>query len=211
MKVRFKEFFYISNQLSLLRIVLAVPIWILLKEDSVVGNQWLMALTIIGVATDYFDGYFSRKLNQVTDLGKLLDPLADKIAMAIILIGLIIYRDFPIELTVLLLYRDLLIMVVGFIALRRSGTPVMANFLGKLNTSIIALAAVLYIFNIKNVFFDVVLYCSYAILLVSGISYLKIGEALLFTGRKERLAFRTGIMLLTIVVIYFTLKLQQPG
>jgi len=118
-KFPIKHFFYISNLLSLLRIALILPIVYLLKINTSQGNLLLAGLAVILIASDYFDGFFSRKLNQVTELGKLLDPLADKISMAVILVALILYREFPLSLVILLMYRDLLILAAGTLYARR--------------------------------------------------------------------------------------------
>ena len=94
MQYKFKEFFYISNLLSLSRIVLVFPIVYLITLDSSEYNLLILGLIFIAALTDILDGYFSRKLNIVTDLGIVLDPIADKIAMAFILFALVVFQDF---------------------------------------------------------------------------------------------------------------------
>ena len=70
----------LSNKLTVLRIFL-VPIFILFLETEKIPNNFLFALIvfIIAASTDHFDGKIARKRHQITDFGKFLDPLADKI------------------------------------------------------------------------------------------------------------------------------------
>lgn len=204
MKVQIREFFYISNLLSISRVLFAIPIAYYIRLNTPDGNVILLILCVIATATDFLDGYFSRRLNQVTDLGILLDPIADKISMAIILISLIIYRDFSIPLTIFLVYRDLLIVLVGSFTIKNQESPVMANFLGKINTCLLAFTAILYMANVKNEVFTFFLIASYLSIFISGFSYMKVGEELLFTDVRKRYIFRAGVVLLTIAVVYLT-------
>ncbi len=131
MQLKLKEFLYISNLLSISRVIIILPAVYLISIGTPKGNVLLVSLAFLCAATDILDGYLSRKLKQVTDLGILLDPIADKIAMAIIFIALIYYRQFPIPLIVFLLYRDLWIFLSGSALLRRSGRPMMASSMEK--------------------------------------------------------------------------------
>ena len=184
------------------RLILIIPFCILLKPDTAAANIGLILLTVVIILTDFLDGYCSRKRNQVTDLGKILDPMADKIAMAVGLVALILYRDFPIPVVVFLIYRDLVIFVFGWIGLSRTGKPEMANFYGKLNTTVIALTVLLYLLGIKGILLDSFLIACYAIILISGISYAGIAEKMLFTTKKSRYLFRLIIIILTVIIIY---------
>ena len=171
MRIKFREFLYISNLLSLSRIIIVIPIVYLISINTPTGNIILVSLAVIGASTDILDGYLSRKLNQVTDLGILLDPIADKIAMALVFIALIVYRDFPIPLIVLLLYRDLWILISGLLLLKRSGKPMMANLWGKVNTVVFALLALLILMNTSKYVTNIFIFIGYLTLVFSTISY----------------------------------------
>lgn len=207
MQIKLKEFFYISNLLSISRIFLAIPMAYLIKINTYSGNQILIILAIICILTDIFDGYFSRKLNQVTYLGTILDPLADKLGIAVVLIWLILYRDFPYPLVIFLLYRDLMIVTIGGFTVKKNDSPVMANFWGKLNTVIIAFTVVLFFLNVKNIVFTISLISSYIIIFISGLSYFLIADKLLFQKKIYKYLFRLLILLITIIVVYLTLTL----
>lgn len=95
--------------LTLLRIVMTWPIVILAQ-----GHQpWMIwsaiVLFITASITDYYDGYFARKYNQVTNLGKFLDPVADKILVSSLLILFVFQNKVDIWMVILFITRDTLI------------------------------------------------------------------------------------------------------
>ncbi len=82
--MNFREIFYISNLLSLSRVVLILPIHYFLKMDTMTGSYWAVFLMLLVALTDTLDGRLARKLNQQSDFGRILDPIADKVAIAVI-------------------------------------------------------------------------------------------------------------------------------
>ena len=208
MKIKFKEFFYLSNLLSLSRIILLIPFIYLVRLESITAHYLFVLVSAIIIITDALDGYFARKLNQITDLGIVLDPIADKIAMAIGMIVLIIYRNFPISLVVFLLYRDLLIVIIGWIAIKKTSKPEMANIYGKINTFVVSFTAFLCIIKVQNIVFDVFVYLSYGIILISGISYAFLGQKKLCKKYYEKVGYWLFLVILTAITVYYTWKLN---
>lgn len=214
MQVKFKEFFYISNLITVSRIILIIPIVYLIILDSSQYKMLIFGLCVIAALTDILDGYISRKLNMVTELGIVLDPIADKIAMAIILLALVIFRGFHISLVVLLMYRDLLIVMIGWFVVKRVEKPIMANMWGKINTSLITILVLLFILEFYNYFYTFVLYACYLSILISGISYARIAEKVLFSTRTIKYIYRVSLLILTIIVVFFAFQLEKyiyPG
>jgi len=209
MRYKIKEFFYISNLLSLSRIVLVVPIVYLIALDTPEYNLLILGLIFIAALTDILDGYASRKLNIVTDLGIVLDPIADKITMAIILFALVIFRDFHISLVILLMYRDLLIVIIGWFVVKKVEKPIMANMWGKINTSLITVLTLLFLLEFYNYFYTFILYACYLSILISGFSYARISEKVLFIAKKGLFLYRIILFLLTGLVIYLVLQIDQ--
>ena len=108
-----------------------MPIYLVLAWDDPSAKWVLLALVFTAMASDYFDGLCARWMNQKTDLGRLLDPLADKILMVFGLIGFVIYIHFPLTLVLLLGYRDLMIFVGGIYLTKKIGGDNRIEYLGQ--------------------------------------------------------------------------------
>jgi CDP-diacylglycerol--glycerol-3-phosphate 3-phosphatidyltransferase len=202
MQVKTKDFFLLPNILSWSRILIAILVAWLLKIDTDIGNLWLIVAALVGVATDMLDGYFSRKMNQVTELGIVLDPICDKIGMAIVMIALIVFRGFPLPIVVFLLYRDVLIMIAGFFGIKKTNKPVMANYFGKLNTGVISIGVILFMFGYAGILYEIFMIAGYFLIFISGFSYMLVGEKLLFNKYSHKIIFRTALILLSAAVVY---------
>ncbi len=214
MQVKLKEFFYLSNLISLARIILIFPIVYLIILNTPAYNWYILLLIVIASLTDILDGYISRKLNMVTDLGIVLDPLADKLAMAVILITLVIFRKFHLSLVILLMYRDLLIVLIGALVVKKIDKPIMANIWGKLNTTLIAILVILFLLRFFNYFYIFILIACYLSILISGISYARIAEKALIESKTGKLFFRAGLVILTLIVTFFAFQVDRniyPG
>lgn len=128
----------VPNLISFVRLA-AVPVflWLLLVRDDVVGAAWLLAA--IG-ASDWLDGYLARILDQRSALGEVLDPTADRVAVAAALVGGWVAGVVPGWLAAALLFRELVVVVAaGWLALR--GVPrIPVRFLGKTATLLLYVA-----------------------------------------------------------------------
>ncbi|PXA70863.1 CDP-diacylglycerol--glycerol-3-phosphate 3-phosphatidyltransferase [Cryobacterium arcticum] len=125
----------LPNIITVVRILLApLFFWMLLADNGADGalRWWAAALFIVAIATDGVDGAIARKYNLVTDLGKLLDPIADKILTGAALIGLSILAELPWWVTVIILVREIGITVFRFFMLSDRVIP--ASRGGKLKT-----------------------------------------------------------------------------
>lgn len=101
----------VPNLLSFLRIAL-IPVFVALIVDPDT-TFWGLALFAVVAATDWVDGLLARRLGQVTELGKVLDPTADRIAMAAGLVALAVRGVFPWWAATLILVRDAAVLAVG--------------------------------------------------------------------------------------------------
>ncbi|RMF62001.1 MAG: CDP-alcohol phosphatidyltransferase family protein [Bacteroidetes bacterium] len=133
------HFWTIPNMLSLLRLVLTFPIAYLVMIDGPL--LWIFALFLLAVATDYFDGRVARWSHTVSDWGKVLDPLADKVGGGLVMLALAIRGSLPAWFVALMLARDALLVLGGIVIGRRTGFVVMSMWWGKVTVTLIALTA----------------------------------------------------------------------
>ncbi len=122
----------IPNLLSGLRL-LGVPVflWLILGPQA---DGWALLLLVVSGATDWLDGKIARATGQVTRLGQLLDPLADRLYIAATLFGLAIREIVPWWLVIALLGRDVVLLGVVPGLRRRGLTALPVHFLGKAAT-----------------------------------------------------------------------------
>ena len=137
----------IANIVTVIRILLApVFIYLLLLDnghDSYI--RYIAALLFVfAITTDSVDGLLARQRNLVTDLGKLIDPIADKVLTGGALVGLSILGEIPWWITIVILVREIGITVFRFIALR--DRVIAASWLGKVKTVVQAVAISLALF-----------------------------------------------------------------
>ncbi|MFE5337750.1 CDP-alcohol phosphatidyltransferase family protein [Isoptericola sp. NPDC056573] len=123
--------FTIPNLVSLLRLAL-VPVFAVL---IVVGEDvWALAVLAFSGFTDWLDGVLARRLHQVTRLGQMLDPAADRLFIFVTLAGLA-WRDVvPLWLLVLIVARDVLLMCLLPVLARHGYGPLPVSFVGKAGT-----------------------------------------------------------------------------
>lgn len=141
----------IANALTVLRIVL-VPFlaWSLLAEGGHTVQWRLVAASIFVVAaiTDRIDGDIARRSGLVTDLGKLLDPIADKLLVGTALVLLSVLGDLPWWVTIVVLVRELGITIMRFFLLRYLVLP--ASRGGKVKTVLQSVALGLYLLPLDH-------------------------------------------------------------
>jgi cardiolipin synthase len=123
--------FTVPNIISVVRLLL-VPVFLwLLHIDEVAAAGWLLAF--IG-ATDWVDGYIARRFNQVSEVGKFLDPLADRLAVLAAVVGGLIYDVLPAWFAIALIVREVLIGIGALVIGLKVGTKLEVRWLGKLAT-----------------------------------------------------------------------------
>jgi len=148
MKIEKTDFFLLPNLLAIFRILLFPLIFFFLAQDTQSGLLVAIILIVLAVASDVLDGYVARRLNQITDLGRLLDPLADKLGLGIFVVFIIFHRGFPIWAAVLLFLKDFLTLIAAVAMVKKKGFILMSNNWGKLNSWIWAITVVIYIARI---------------------------------------------------------------
>ena len=132
----------IPNWLSFIRIAL-IPVFAVL---FVRGHQLVAVIVMICAAlTDLFDGKIARKFNQVSNLGKILDPIADKLSqMAIVIVLLYTYWENPIKyLFFFFIVKEVLMLLGGALLLSKGMRPTAAEIWGKVATNVFYIAMII--------------------------------------------------------------------
>ena len=143
-----KEFFYISNLLSLLRILLVVPLIFLISAEA---NKTAVIIILVSMfISDLLDGFLARKLNQVSELGKIIDPLADKLAVVSVVIVLFFMGRIETWFVIVVVARDLLILVFGLYLKSKNKIVLMSNYPGKIAVLSIGIIILLCVLNDNN-------------------------------------------------------------
>ena len=129
----------IPNILTIIRFILIPFIF-----TSVVNNDYLAALIIftISAITDVLDGYIARKYNYITDLGKLIDPLADKLTQVSLLLSLSILRILPWWIFAIVFIKECVMIISASLLYKRKDVVVYSKWYGKLATVLFYLAIV---------------------------------------------------------------------
>jgi cardiolipin synthase (CMP-forming) len=128
-------FFNVPNLFSLSRIVL-IPLFLyLIFIPSREHRIWALIVFCLASITDYLDGWSARVMGQESDIGKFLDPLADKFLVIAALIALLILDPLiPVWMIIVIVGRDLLITLMRYLAIRKGTTLVTSRF-GKVKTA----------------------------------------------------------------------------
>lgn len=124
----------LPNAITLSRLVMTIVFVAAVAVDSVPGRMLALAMFVLAAASDWLDGYLARRLEMVTPLGKLLDPLADKILVCTGFVFLSIIGLCPLWATALIIGREFLVTGLRQIAVE-AGTVLAADRLGKWKTS----------------------------------------------------------------------------
>ena len=121
----------IPNILSLFRLLL-IPVFFVLLLTGHLG--WALLLIAVSAITDFVDGYVARHFNQVTRLGQLLDPAADRLFIFTTLVGLGLVEVLPWWFIAVIVARDVLLLVLGVVLANHRFGPLPVHHLGKMGT-----------------------------------------------------------------------------
>ena len=126
-----KRNFSVPNVISLIRLaIIPFMVWFYLEGKLV----WAVAMVAISGLSDAIDGYIARHFNQITPLGKVLDPVADKLTQIALGVCLVFSFPFVLPLVILLVIKDALMLFWGVHLLKAGQSPFSARWWGKVAT-----------------------------------------------------------------------------
>jgi CDP-diacylglycerol---glycerol-3-phosphate 3-phosphatidyltransferase len=170
----------LPNALTVLRLA-AVPVFavLLLREDGAdaAGRWWAALAFALAILTDRYDGMIARRTGQITEFGKLADPIADKALTGMALIGLSIIGELPWWVTIVILVREWGITIMRFAMLRYG--VMAAGRGGKIKTVLQAVAIILYLLPLAtvapwaHVVAMIVMGAAFLITVLSGLDYVR--------------------------------------
>ncbi len=155
----------VSNAISAIRGLMTVPVVIYLYTDQYVVAFWLC---IFAAWTDWLDGFVARRTNTVSEWGKIIDPIADKILVGAIVLLLLAKGRLPAWFVSAIVVRDVVILVVANYIRRRSNTVLSSMMPGKLAVTAIALTGALsMVVAPTSIIIDTLMYVSSALMALS--------------------------------------------
>jgi len=166
--LNFGELFYPSNLITLSRIALLPFIVIFLINGYRFTALVCMLFLLI---SDALDGYVARRLKQVSDIGKFLDPVCDKLALSVILITLYAIGSLPLWGLIIIISRDILIIIGSFVLIKSRSVLYKSNSAGKITGFLFGMIICAFTINLVRIG-TVLLYICIPALIVSFTIYL---------------------------------------
>jgi CDP-diacylglycerol---glycerol-3-phosphate 3-phosphatidyltransferase len=165
----------VPNALTLSRIFLVPLLLTVLLTKNVPHKEIIaVAMVLIAAATDWFDGYLARRLQQVSNVGMLLDPIADKLLVSSVLISMVETHQVAAWMVVIIVGREFAVTGLRSIA-QAAGTTIAASDLGKTKMvmQIVAIVSLLLVPLIHIAWFvaQISLYLVVTFALISGANY----------------------------------------
>ncbi len=188
----------LPNKLTVFRVILIVP-FVLLMLGSSAQWDWFMAvfggivdyadyialgIFIIASLTDLLDGKIARRYNLVTNFGKFMDPLADKLLVCSALICLIELDRIPAWIVIIIISREFIISGFRLVA-ADNRVVIAANYWGKFKTTFQIIMVCLMIVNIEslNMLTQIIMWIAVILTIVSLIDYIVKNKGVLFNGK----------------------------
>ena len=177
----------LPNKLTILRVIM-IPFFVaaLLYDGGANQNMRYVAaaLFIIASLPDMLDGKIARKYNLVTNFGKFMDPLADKLLVCSALICMIELRELPAWMVIIIISREFIISGFRLVA-SDNGVVIAASYWGKFKTTFQMIGVVLLIFNIPvlSTLTTIIVWIALALTVISLVDYIVKNAGVLTEGK----------------------------
>ncbi len=165
----------LPNKLTVLRVIM-IPFFVLFMLVPVFGenSKWVaVGIFIVASLTDLLDGKIARKYNLVTDFGKFMDPLADKLLVCSAMICLVGLQKLPSWIVVVIIAREFIISGFRLIAVE-NGRVIAASYWGKFKTTFQMIMVILMIVNIPalSLITNIIMYVALVLTIISLVDYI---------------------------------------
>ena len=156
----------LPNKLTVFRVILVIPFVVLMLSGY---DLWAVAVFIIASLTDLLDGKIARKYNLITDFGKFMDPLADKLLVCAAMICLVEMGRLPAWMVIVVISREFIISGFRLVA-SDNGVVIAASYWGKFKTTFQMLMIIVLILNLGGVFNTIGLVLTWIALILTVVS-----------------------------------------
>ncbi len=147
-----KDLFKIPNILCYIRFLL-IPVFVILYIKASNSKEYLFAAMVVLISglTDFLDGFIARRFHMVTELGKIIDPLADKLTQASLIFIMVVKIKWMFLLLILFVIMQLFLLAAGLVMLQKGAKLNGAKWFGKVSTTVFyAVMLVLISFPVLN-------------------------------------------------------------
>jgi CDP-diacylglycerol--glycerol-3-phosphate 3-phosphatidyltransferase len=167
----------IANQLTILR-VLMIPFFMYFQlQGTAVGMNIALVLFVLAAFTDFLDGYLARKYHLITNFGKFMDPLADKLLVTAALLGFLEIGELSAWVVMIILSREFIVSIFRAVA-ASAGIVIAADIWGKIKTNVQMFAIIVMLMN--NYPFEqfgipmdqILIYAATILTVISGVNYI---------------------------------------
>ena len=156
----------LPNKLTIFRVILVIPFVALMLNGY---DLWAVAVFIIASLTDLLDGKIARKYNLITDFGKFMDPLADKLLVCAAMICLVEMGRLPAWMVIVIISREFIISGFRLVA-SDNGVVIAASYWGKFKTTFQMFMIIVLILNLGGVFDMIGLVLTWIALILTVVS-----------------------------------------
>lgn len=173
--IKNSEIFTASNYLSFVRLLAAVPLWFLFNSFELTYIKVIIfVIALFCMLTDFLDGYLARKRNEITEVGKIIDPLADKVLVAVVVLKLFLLNEIPSYYFWIIILRDVLIFIGGILLTKKLGKVLPSNYVGKITVNLISIVILMVVAGISknNIVYILLYYVSIVFIFLSLMAYI---------------------------------------
>ena len=179
-----KEYFSIPNLMGYFRILM-IPVFLYLYSHADSPEDFFAAFVILGISllTDFFDGKIARKFHMVTDFGKILDPVADKLTQGSLAIAVLLRYPMMKVFLVVFLLKECYMSLMGLYVIKKKHVRKGAQWFGKITTGVVDVGIMLLLLapNLPAAATDVLILIMIAFMIFSLVNYIRFYHGILTT------------------------------